>query len=154
MIKNNNRGAGLVTVVTVLAVCGILLAGVLGFAYQFYKNAVLDENKSDRQAEIELFADLLLERSDSTDLSILQTFYTSGGETFDFSENTASVGLGDGNSLYCTFETVDDLEKWTISYKTGTEIVLSQVYYYQWSDGTCQLADPPASPQETEDATS
>ena len=154
MLKNNNKGAGLVTVVTVLAVCGILLAGVLGFAYRYYKNAVLDENKTDRQTEVELFAELLLERSSDTDLSPLQAFYTSGGEAFTSIENTVSVDLGGEDSLHCTLEPVDGLEKWTISYKTGTEILLSQVYYYQWSDGICQFADPPASPEKTEDVAS
>lgn len=62
MIKQNkNRGAGLVTVVTVLAVCSILLAGVVALSFNHYKNAIRQTQSREELAEIELFVELVNE---------------------------------------------------------------------------------------------
>lgn len=154
MLRHNNRGAGLVTVVVVLAVCGILLAGVLSLAYQHYKNVMLSENKTEQQAEIDLYARLLLRRASESDFSDIESFYTKDGEsvTVDQSAKTVTVALGDGNSLLCTWETENTLEKWTVSYRSDGETVVSREYYYMWNGSLWQFTDPPSL--ETEDVTS
>lgn len=57
--QNKNRGAGLVTVVTVLAVCSILLAGVVALSFNHYKNAIRQTQSREELAEIELFAEIV-----------------------------------------------------------------------------------------------
>jgi Tfp pilus assembly protein PilE len=57
--QNQNRGAGLVTVVTVLAVCSILLAGVVALSFNHYKNAIRQTQSREELAEIELFAEIV-----------------------------------------------------------------------------------------------
>ena len=59
--QNQNRGAGLVTVVTVLAVCSILLAGVVALSFNHYKNAIRQTQSREELAEIELFAEIVNE---------------------------------------------------------------------------------------------
>ena len=59
--QNQNRGAGLVTVVTVLAVCSILLAGVVALSFNHYKNAIRQTQSREELAEIELFVELVNE---------------------------------------------------------------------------------------------
>ena len=152
MLRHNNRGAGLVTVVTVLAVCGILLAGVLGFAYQHYKSVMLSADKTEQQAELDLLAQLLLKRTSDTDFSPVEAFYVAEGERVEVAADQKSftVSLGRGNSLSCTLEMADHLEKWTVSYHSDAEVIVSRDYYYRWEDGTCRFADPPEASEETE----
>lgn len=54
-----NRGASLVTVIVVIAVSGILLAGALGLAYSHYKNIMLTETTSSNRAELDLCDELV-----------------------------------------------------------------------------------------------
>ncbi len=54
-----NRGAGLVTVVVILAVSGILLSGALWLAVAHYKSAVRTENTLSARAEITLCTKLV-----------------------------------------------------------------------------------------------
>ena len=85
--QNQNRGAGLVTVVTVLAVCSILLAGVVALSFNHYKNAIRQTQSRDELAEIELFAEIVNEAlkteivnsetvfTDFPEPSLLSSFY-------------------------------------------------------------------------------
>ena len=141
MLKNNNKGAGLVTVVTVLAVSGILRAGVLGFAYQHYKNVLLSSADDAVISEVELCARLLLLRSDedteSTD--VLKAFYGTRKvtEKSDWWNNlvSISVNLDSEKAMSLSKANYPDYEKWTISYKREGETVISRVYSYKWKDG-------------------
>lgn len=87
---NKNRGAGLVTVVVVMAIASILLAWTILLSFTHYKNAIQAEKDQQNLAEVELCAeliyealtnnasidDLLLNESDETNL--LQAFYEGG----------------------------------------------------------------------------
>lgn len=155
MLRKNNRGAGIVTVVTVLAVCGILLAGVLGFAYQHYKNVMLSSANDAELAEIELCSQLLLKHlnSNKTDLdadgSVLNAFYAYETESIDKTEVITSVDgvytirLSGGKSLRLTSEEVDSLQKYTIVYLSGVEEVFSREYYFAKDNGTYSFAEKP-----------
>jgi len=60
MIKRNaNRGAGLVTVVAVLAIASILLAWTIFLSFNHYGNAIQAEENQQHLAEVELCADLI-----------------------------------------------------------------------------------------------
>ena len=81
--QNQNRGAGLVTVVTVLAVCSILLAGVVALSFNHYKNAIRQTQSREELAEIELFVELVNKKGDLSserslflykDYSLLESF--------------------------------------------------------------------------------
>ena len=162
MLRKNNRGAGIVTVVVVLAVCGILLAGVLGFAYQHYKNVMLSSANDAELAEIELCSQLLLKHlnsnktdlnSNKTDLdaegSVLNAFYAYETESIDKTEVITSVDgvytirLSGGKSLRLTSEEVDSLQKYTIVYLSGVEEVFSREYYFAKDNGTYSFAEKP-----------
>lgn len=87
---NKNRGAGLVTVVVVMAIASILLAWTILLSFTHYKTAIQAEKDQKNLAEVELCAeliyealtnnasidDLLLNESDETNL--LQAFYEGG----------------------------------------------------------------------------
>ena len=57
--QNKNRGAGLVTVVAVLAISGILLSGSVFLAFNHYRNAIQREISESELAEIDLCAELI-----------------------------------------------------------------------------------------------
>lgn len=57
--ETKNRGAGLVTVVVVLAVASILLAGAVLLSFAHYKNVIRQEMAEQELAEIELCVDVL-----------------------------------------------------------------------------------------------
>ena len=154
MLRNNNRGAGLVTVVAVLAVCGILLAGVMGFAYQQHKSVLYFSENNAELAEVELCAQLLLHRSaeDTGADVVLEAFY--GTQLSDQEGESLSLLFDGGKVLLVSEDTVSGIEKWTISYIIDEETVISRVYYYQWENGKWQFADPPETPEETEDVSS
>ena len=113
MIKQNkNRGAGLVTVVTVLAVCSILLAGVVAISFNHYKNAIRQTQSREELAEIELFAELVGELNidsfdaiasideEAQEATLLAAFYSF----------TESVDPNSGNAIW-RFESVPSGEK-------------------------------------------
>ncbi len=67
--QNKNRGAGLVTVVVVLAVASILLSGAIFLAFNHYKNVINDEIAEEALAEIELCAEVICVELSDKDLS-------------------------------------------------------------------------------------
>lgn len=86
---NKNRGAGLVTVVVVMAIASILLAWTILLSFTHYKNAIQAEKDQQNLAEVELCAELIFEAltqgasidnlllvTDETNL--LQAFYEGG----------------------------------------------------------------------------
>jgi hypothetical protein len=161
MLRKNNRGAGLVTVVVVLAVCGILLAGVLGFAFQHYKNVLLSSAGENENAEIELCARLLLEQLNSgkgldESGSVFNTFY--GAETTSndktgvilINGDTCTVHLSSGDLLQLVCSIEDDLLKYVISYRSGEETVSSCSYYFANEGDVYTFAEAPAASEETE----
>ncbi len=58
---NKNRGAGLVTVVVVMAIASILLAWTILLSFTHYKNAIQAEKDQQNLAEVELCAELIFE---------------------------------------------------------------------------------------------
>ncbi len=58
---NKNRGAGLVTVVVVMAIASILLAWTILLSFTHYKNAIQAEKDQQNLAEAELCAELIYE---------------------------------------------------------------------------------------------
>ena len=58
---NKNRGAGLVTVVVVMAIASILLAWTILLSFTHYKNAIQAEKDQQNLAEAELCAELIFE---------------------------------------------------------------------------------------------
>lgn len=86
---NKNRGAGLVTVVVVMAIASILLAWTILLSFTHYKNAIQAEKDQQNLAEVELCAELIFEaltQGASIDnlllvtdgKNLLQTFYEGG----------------------------------------------------------------------------
>ena len=86
---NKNRGAGLVTVVVVMAIASILLAWTILLSFTHYKNAIQAEKDQQNLAEVELCAELIYEaltQGASIDnlllvtdgKNLLQTFYEGG----------------------------------------------------------------------------
>jgi len=80
--EKKNRGAGLVTVVVVLAVASILLAGAVSISFFHYKKVLREETARQELAEIELCVEVLnvvLSKSSySADLlsdSFISSFY-------------------------------------------------------------------------------
>ncbi len=77
MVKRNaNRGAGLVTVVAVLAIASILLAWTIFLSFNHYGNAIQAEENQQHLAEVELCADLIhnaLNQGTSIDNLLLET---------------------------------------------------------------------------------
>ena len=86
---NKNRGAGLVTVVVVMAIASILLAWTILLSFTHYKNAIQAEKDQQNLAEAELCAELIheaLTQGASIDnlllvtdgKNLLQAFYEGG----------------------------------------------------------------------------
>lgn len=100
-----NRGASLVTVIVVIAVSGILLAGALGLAYSHYKSIMLTETTSSNRAELDLCDELVRMSLDSTtpnieslvtgETSPLLLFYTSDDEDAISKSANADSGIGE-----------------------------------------------------------
>lgn len=57
--QNKNRGAGLVTVVAVLAIASILLSGAIFLAFNHYRNVIQAEIAQQEIAELDLVADMI-----------------------------------------------------------------------------------------------
>ena len=67
--QNKNRGAGLVTVVVVLAVASILLSGAIFLAFNHYRNVINDEIAEEALAEIQLCAEVICAELGSDEFS-------------------------------------------------------------------------------------
>lgn len=109
--QNQNRGAGLVTVVTVLAVCSILLAGVVALSFNHYKNAIRQTQSREELAEIELFAELVNKAmnenaspEDAFNSELLISFYNASdhqsGSTFVFEKIIVEVITEEDKKIY------------------------------------------------------
>lgn len=78
--EKKNRGAGLVTVVVVLAVASILLAGAVSISFFHYKKVLREETARQELAEIELCVEVLnvvLSKSGYSDALPLNSFSSS-----------------------------------------------------------------------------
>ena len=109
--QNQNRGAGLVTVVTVLAVCSILLAGVVAVSFNHYKNVIRQTQSREELAEIELFVELVneaLAQMDSKDdpanvftaSNMLNSFYEATAEQSMVFENVTVSLESESDRVY------------------------------------------------------
>ncbi len=152
--KNKNRGAGLVTVVVVLAVSSILLSASIWLSFQHYKNVLISETKDEERAELDLFAELIcmsmnsgltLESVCSSD-SALSSFYSLTEYTDIKDESEISVGKSitlDGYSVCLLPLDTNDLSKGAvIQYCRGSELILQKEYGFKLVDGKYQIAAP------------
>ncbi len=162
MLHNRNRGAGIVTVVAVLAVCGILLAGVLGFSYRQYKLAMQEESSDTAFAEIDLCAQLLLRHLNSgitgmdDEGSVFNSFYAFETSEQDKTsvvmcedDKTCTIWLADGAFLLLQQDEEETIEKYTISYCSDGTMVASSDYYFRYENGIFIIADPPPETEVT-----
>ena len=73
--KNKNRGAGLVTVVVVIAVSSILLSASIWLSFTHYNNIMLEQIKETAEAELDVCAELIGLTDSENLLSVLSDFY-------------------------------------------------------------------------------
>ena len=112
--QNKNRGAGLVTVVVVLAVASILLSGAIFLAFNHYRNVINDEIAEEALTEIQLCAEVICVELGSKELSsvaFLKAFedgsfvhlYFAGLNKSEYDELTKPIGYfritDDGKSV-------------------------------------------------------
>lgn len=131
MIKRNaNRGAGLVTVVAVLAIASIFLAWTIFLSFNHYRNAIQAEEDQQHLAEVELCAELIYEAlthgasindllpvsDESGEKNLLQAFYVGR-----FSEVTNGEYLFDDVRATIVF-VKDETYKLSITCGTVTKV--------------------------------
>lgn len=161
--QNKNRGAGLVTVVVVLAVSSVLLSASIWLSFQHYKNVMVDESTEEVRAELDLCAELiaLSMNSDSTldsvcaHGSLLSSFYS-------LDETDISNIVGDDESILgktisfqeYTFHLLPQGEKLKegiiIQYYRGNTLILQETYHFDVVGGKYRIAYPtPDVPEQT-----
>lgn len=143
MLKEcKNRGAGLVTVVVVLAVSGILLSGVLLLSYSHYKNVMTAEIQNNERAELDLCAELvcmtMTQPTDTLDAickedTLLSHFYVN--ESYSgVSSNGATISLQDFALQLSLKNDMDFSEGLKIQYLRDGHTIAETIYMFEYND--------------------
>lgn len=161
--QNKNRGAGLVTVVVVLAVSSVLLSASIWLSFQHYKTVMLDESTDEVRAELDLCAELIALSMDSDttidsvcDLSgLFSTYYSldetdiSGIEGVDASVSGKKISFP-GYTLHLLPQGEYLKSGILIQYYRGDSLILQETYYFESVNGKYQIAYPtPDVPEQT-----
>ncbi len=129
--KNKNRGAGLVTVVAVLAVSSILLSGSIWLSFNHYKNVMTNKTNDDAYAELDLCAELIcMSLSGHYNLDEILTQYYSSSRIVEWEDsNTGKKGKNiklDGYDLYIFPKNGELSNGVEIQYHSGAEITIRE----------------------------
>jgi len=135
--ENKNRGAGLVTVVVVLAISGILLSASIWLSFNHYKNVVNSQANDVEVAELDLCAELFqmslkLDMTDFSDFDIecpLIAFYNCESATITVSENQLTISFVNQDELI--IESTDtDIQNGIMIHYHSNESVISKEYVF------------------------
>lgn|GEM_PF-1366272 len=138
--ENKNRGAGLVTVVVVLAVCSILLSASIWLSFNHYKNVVNSKSNDAEFSELDLCAELFRMSliSDMSDLSQfdiecpLISFYNCESATITVSEDKDELTISFINQDKLIIES-EDIQSGILIHYYCNDSVISKEYTFEQS---------------------
>lgn len=141
--ETKNRGAGLVTVVVVLAVCSILLSASIWLSFNHYKKSTVSSLNDTEQAELDLCAELFCmslnknaeELEDFTRKDFpLAAFYERESTLVEVLVDQAPynkliIQLRGGAKLIIDKSFFESEDTITISFNRDSQVVVSKDYY-------------------------